>query len=148
MDVIASATVKPDRRTRSRRERGVALVEVLFGVVAVRILAALWGFLFPAFVKPKLDAAVIETDTIRAAIELYRNVDASDSACPTLDDLVAAKKLGASATEDPWGVPYVIHCGEGDEIRVLSNGPDRQPGSPDDIHDGFRTSDRMRVAAL
>jgi general secretion pathway protein G len=136
-------------RKRRRLSRGVTLVEVLIVVAIMALIAGGAAILvFPSFKKAKIEAAKLGADTVRQMAQLYLNLDATDATCPTVKDLVTAKKLEASKTDDPWGVPYVIDCQEGGEIRVLSNGADRQPGTPDDVRDDFKPSDIKRVADL
>lgn len=138
-------------RARGRRglQRGVTLVEVLIVVAIMALIAGGAALLvFPSLKKARVENAKIGGDVIRQAAQLYLNLDATDANCPTVKDLVTAKKLEASKTDDPWGLPYVIECQEGGEIRVLSNGADRQPGTPDDVRDDFKPSDIKRVAEL
>jgi general secretion pathway protein G len=60
---------------------------------------------------------------------------------------VTSKKLDGKRTDDPWGLPYKIVCGEG-EIRVISFGRDRKEGTPDDVRDDFKPADVKRVKEL
>lgn len=51
--------------------------------------------------------------------------------CPTLDDLVRADVDGRIGEGlDGWGRPYEIAC-DGDEVHVVSAGPDGRFGSDD-----------------
>jgi hypothetical protein len=53
--------------------------------------------------------------------------------CPTVDQLKAAKVIDTSFNaKDPWGNPIELVC-EGDEVRARTAGPDRKPGTADDI---------------
>ena len=36
---------------------------------------------------------------------------------------------------DPWDEPYTIIC-DGDDVGVISSGPDKQSGTEDDIYAG------------
>jgi general secretion pathway protein G len=126
---------------RNRKaSRGVTLVEVL---IVVAIMAVIAGgatlMVFPQFKKAKIDNAVIGAGVI--------NMDATDEACPTVKDLVDSKKIDPQKVDDPFGKPYRIVCEDGD-IRVISNGNDKQEGTADDIRDNFKPSDVKRVAAL
>ena len=68
---------------------------------------------------------------IDGAVQLYIMQVGGD--CPTVDDLLSEGVLGsAEYTVDPWGVRYRIECA-GDEITVMSAGPDRTFGTDDDI---------------
>lgn len=124
--------------------RGVTLVEVL---IVVSIMAVISGaaalFAVPQFKLAKLKTGVTGCATVKAAVDLYQ-VDSTGDACPTVQDLVAAKKLEASKTEDPWGMPYKIICTDAD-IKVISFGADRKEGTPDDLRDDFKAADIQRL---
>lgn len=135
--------------TKKRARRGVTLVEVLIVVAIMAIIAGGATLLvFPQFKKARVEAAKVGAEAVRQAAELYMNVDAEGGACPTVKDLVDAKKLDAKKTDDPWGQPYRIACEEGGDVRVYSNGRDAKEGTPDDVRDDFKASDIKRVADL
>ena len=137
-----------NRIRRLRKARGVTLVEVLIVLAIMALIAGSAVFLvFPQLAKAKIDTAVLSAGTIKKAAELYINIDGAQN-CPTVDDLVNAKKLEKGKTMDPWGSPYKIECKEGDEIRVISAGKDRKEGSADDVRDDFTKADIMKVANL
>jgi hypothetical protein len=58
--------------------------------------------------------------------------------CPP-DTAALARATGQRAAPDPWGTPYQLHCVEGTDgrvqawPRVFSAGPDRTPGTLDDV---------------
>ncbi len=137
------------RRIRKlRKARGVTLVEVLIVLAIMALIAGSAVFLvFPQLAKAKIDTAVLSAQTIKKAAELYNNIDGATN-CPTVDDLVNAKKLEKGKTQDPWGTAFKIECKEGDEIRVLSAGKDRKEGTPDDVRDDFTKADIQKVANL
>jgi hypothetical protein len=85
-------------------------------------------------------------DAIKHAAELYRDIEGV-SGCPTLKDLVTAKKLDRTKTDDPWGHPYQLVC-VGEEFRVVSAGKDGRFDSEDDVASDFTQSDLARVRAL
>ena len=97
--------------------------------------------------RPKVDSAQIGAGVIRQAAELYANMDDDAGRCPTLNDLVAAKRVDRHKTSDPWGQPYRVEC-IGDDVHVWSAGKDGVHRSPDDIADDFKASDVKRVAEL
>ena len=94
----------------------------------------------------RVQKAVIGADVIRHAAELFRHTEEM-SGCPTLNDLVAAKKLDRMKTDDPWGRPYQLVC-VGQEFRVLSAGKDGRFDSADDVANDFRLRDVQRVQSL
>ena len=144
----AATLASAARSMRATVDRGVTLVEVL---IVVAIMAVIAGgatlLVFPAFNKAKIDSAVVGAGVVKQAAELFMNMDATDEACPTINDLVSSKKIDGQKTDDPWGKPYKVVCQEG-EIRVVSSGKDRQDGTPDDVRDNFKPSDVKRVADL
>jgi len=113
---------------------------------AVALWMAVFALQSPNFTGKKINSAQVGAKAIRQAAELYLNMDGSSS-CPKLEALVAAKKLDAKKSGDPWGRRYRIAC-IGDEIRVTSAGKDGIYPSPDDIADNFKPSDIRRVAEL
>ena len=140
---------KAMRARRNRiKARGVTLVEVL---IVVSIMAVISGaaalFAVPMFKEAKIKTAATGCQTVKQAAELYMSMDAAGDACPTIQDLVGNKRLEASKTDDPWGMPYKINCAEG-EIHVSSSGNDRKDGTPDDIRDDFKAADIQRVKKL
>ncbi len=63
----------------------------------------------------------------------------SPNDCPTVASLAAAKELVADKP-DPWGTAYKISCVDpnapseaGDEVTVISAGPDRMMATADDV---------------
>ena len=126
-----------ENKLRKRaRARGVTLVEVLIVVAIMALISGGVGFMVMShFQKAKIDAASSETRSIRQAVIAYRafkNVDA----CPSLDDLIAARSVDAEDADDPWDSPYEVSCDDL-EVIVRSAGPDRQLGSDDDIAAGL-----------
>ncbi len=136
------------RRAR-RGRRGVTLVEVLIVVAIMSVIAGGATLLvFPAFKESRVKSAVVSAGSVKNAANLYREVDAEGGACPTIKDLIAAKKLDAKKTDDPWGNPYRIVCEDDGEVVVISNGRDGKENTPDDVRDDFKPSDVKRVAQL
>jgi general secretion pathway protein G len=140
------------RLARYRRDlaRGVTLVEVL---IVVAIMAVIAGgatmLVFPEYKKARIKAAVIGASTIKQAAQTYIEIDMVGGAdtCPTMQDLVAGRKIDRQKTDDPWGVPYVINCADG-EIHVISAGNDRKIGTPDDVRDDMKPAEVEKLAAL
>lgn len=136
------------RRLGRAVQRGVTLVEVLIVVAIMGIIAGGAAYLvFPEFKKARIKTAVVGAGVIKQAADVYRELESSSDACPTIQDLVNAKKIDGKKTEDPWGMTYKIKCEEG-EVRVVSPGNDRKEGTPDDVRDDFKPSDIEKVAKL
>jgi len=131
---------------RRRRLRGVTLVEVLIVVAIMAVIAGSAVFLvIPQLGKAKVKTTHGSAQTIRQAADVHMNVDGGE--CPTIADLVAAKKLDRNKTDDPFGTPFKITCAEG-EIRVVSAGKDKKEGTPDDIRDDMKLSELEKIADL
>jgi general secretion pathway protein G len=145
MDINVKKTVRIMRRAAAR---GVTLVEVL---IVVSIMAVISGgavvLAFPLYKEARIKTAVVSANEIKKAAQLYQEMDSTTEGCPTIQDLVSAKRLDANTANDPWGKPFRIVCGEGD-IRVLSSGNDKKDGSADDIRDDFTPVDVKRVKEL
>ena len=128
--------------------RGVTLVEVL---IVVSIMAVISGgavvLAFPLYKEARIKTAVVSAKEIKKAAQLYQEMDATTEGCPTIADLVAAKRVDSKTADDPWGKPFRIGCAEGD-IRVFSSGNDRKENTPDDIRDDFSPADVKRVKEL
>ena len=137
------------RRLTRAAARGVTLVEVL---IVVAIMAVISGGVtlvaFPLYKESRIKAAVIGCTQVKHAAELYQNLDATSDACPTMQDLVNAKKIKGNQTDDPWNTPYKLDCPVAGEVRVRSAGNDRRFETPDDIDDAFKPADVARVKNL
>jgi general secretion pathway protein G len=135
-------------RRRAAKKRGVTLVEVLIVLAIMALISGSAVFLvFPALAEAKIDTAVLSAQTVRKAAELYINIDGADG-CPTVDDLVNSRKLEKGKTNDPWGTPYKITCGEASEIRVSSAGKDKKEGTADDVRDNMTKAEIKAVGKL
>lgn len=123
-------------RSASRAgKRGVTLVEVLIVVAIMALIAGGVSFLvIPRYNEAKVKTATTTARNIRQVATQY--VALNNAECPTVQVLIAERQLdSAGDTEDPWGQPYTISCGE-DDITVTSPGPDKQEGTEDDIYAG------------
>ncbi len=142
-----SAT-KRIRRLGKAAARGVTLVEVMIVVAIMAVIAGGATYLvFPEYKKAQIKTAVVGANTVKQAAEVYRELESTSDACPTIQDLVGAKKIDGKKTEDPWGQPYAIKCEEGD-IHVVSGGRDRKTGTPDDLRDDLKPSDIEKISKL
>lgn len=111
----------------------MTLVEIMIVVIIMALIATAVG----AAVLPRLKAARIEstrTDghaVASAAIGYIMENPGGD--CPTMEDLTEDGFLSASRrTADVWDNAFVIEC-DGDDVFVISAGPDGEMGTEDDI---------------
>ncbi len=143
-----SLTIARIRAARRAAERGVTLVEVL---IVVTIMALIAGgavlVAFPQLREARVKTAITSAGAVRQAAQLYVEVDMAGNTdkCPTVEDLVASRKLERGKTEDPWGRGFKVLCVDG-EIRVLSLGADGREGTPDDVRDDTSLKDVAKIA--
>jgi hypothetical protein len=91
-----------------------------------------WPDASPPIIMPvDRTGAIGNMRVLHAAVEVWRVSNGDD--CPTLERLVEDRELAAAtSTKDDWGTPYKVVCDE-DETHIVSYGPDRREGTPDDI---------------
>lgn len=117
---------------RTTRARIVAAsIAGVVGLVALQpVVRGLIG-LRPS--RSRERAAAHGAQVILRAAELHVEVD-GPAACPTLEGMIAARRLERAKVDDPWGVPYRINCfGDPMRLRVASDGPDRKSATIDDV---------------
>lgn len=104
----------------------VAIIAVLSGIVAYSVTAG--------GEKAKNRATMATLDTVASALKTY-NLDNS-AYPPTIASLYAAKILDAAKpAKDGWGsdLIYSPQGLNGQDFTLRSPGPDKQPGTPDDV---------------
>lgn len=119
--------------SRRRARRGFSLIEIL---VVIAIIAMISGGVAVAVIKKKASADISMTktnaQTLRIAVKSWWVTHDSGS-CPTVKMLVADGELDKGKVgKDAWQQPWRLKCEDGD-VTVLSNGPDKQPDTDDDI---------------
>ncbi len=120
------------RRLLARGSAGMTLIEIMVVVIIMGLIASAVGFgVFRFLAKAKINTAQQEVAQIRSAVQIYQN-DHPDQ-CPTVDQMKEDGQLDRNASSnDPWGHAFTIGC-DGENITVVSAGPDGHPGSADDI---------------
>jgi len=114
--------------------RGMTLIEIMIVVAIIAMVAG--GVAVVAI--PKMKEAQIKTAetaarTVRSAVSQWQLSNNDYGSCPTISQLVQDKQLDAGQnTADPWGAEFKINC-ENDEVVVSSPGPDKKPGTKDDL---------------
>lgn len=103
----------------------LGIIALVSGVIAVAVI----GHLEKARVQTSRESARV----LRNAVSTYRMARAGEE-CPGVEALVAAQEIDtASKTVDAWERPFSIECDERGGITVISGGPDKKIGTPDDI---------------
>jgi general secretion pathway protein G len=118
---------------RRAAARGVTLIEILIVLAIVGLIAGGVAVVaVPKYQEAQKKQAQIDARTIHPAAEKYR-VDHPGEGCPTVELLRDKNELSrASKITDSWDSPYKIICGD-EDVTVLSFGPDKREGTPDDI---------------
>lgn len=102
----------------------IAIIALISGGVALAV--------YKYYEQARNKSARTGAETIRAGVKASW-IDASTDACPSVEQLIESEHLDdGSPRRDPWGGPWRIAC-DGTRVSVKSDGPDRQPGTPDDI---------------
>ena len=118
-------------------ERGFTLIEMLAVVTILALLATLAGrHVWIAGEKGKERIALAKCREYHDAVFMWRMF--RGGALPSSLDELRAPLDPADTRDfvrlvpDPWGQPYRLEA-SAEEIRVVSNGPDRRPDTADDI---------------
>lgn len=107
----------------------LSVAGALLAVSAVG-LSLLTGSHSPARSRETAEALRVG-ERLSAAVAAWR-VDDGDG-CPTVSQLIHEGYLDpATPTGDPWGNRFQVAC-ESDAMAVTSPGPDRLPGTRDDL---------------
>jgi len=124
---------QPRRRRPRRSLEGMTLIEIMIVVIIMAMIAtAVTLAVVPQMKKAKIKDAQTNASTIRAAVTSYMLSEGTQN-CPTVEELVEAGEITRHGRHvDPWDHDFQIEC-DGDDVNVISAGPDGQFGSEDDI---------------
>ncbi len=132
----------------ARRARGFSLIEVMVVLLIIGIMASIVA---PQILgnqdTAQLKKAAVDIQSLESAIERYR---LATNTFPTteqgLESLVSEPNIDPiprnypaggfikRLPKDPWGNDYqLISPGEVGMVDIFSYGPDREPGTDDDI---------------
>jgi type II secretion system (T2SS) protein G len=129
-----SEPARPKVGSPARSALRVALA--VAGIVAVVVLGALaygWGkFKRAGASSPRTHVILLRQATMQLRADGF-------AGCPTVQQVLelseepSRSELRKETTGvDPWGAPFQIQC-ERERVRVFSMGPDKLPGTADDI---------------
>ena len=127
-------SVKLGPMTRQRVVQAALLAALAVAAIGYAELCAPHGG--PSRVRQALTGC----RAVRVAAEIALATGPDSAPCPSVDDLVAAHQISRQQSVDPWGIPYVVRCAEG-EARAVSAGGDRVLGTADDIRDDLRPAE-------
>ena len=80
---------------------------------------------------PSDKLAMVEASGIRHEVHQFQGA-VGNTDCPTREALERYEYVPTERWRDPWGGEYRHAC-VGSSVSVRSDGPDRVPGTPDDI---------------
>lgn len=120
------------QRKSKVREAGMTLVEIMIVVIIMALIATAVGVaVLPQVKKARLKSTRTDAQAIRGAVALW--MGDNPGKCPTLKNLLEEGVLDKSKrSTDAWDHEFLIQC-DGDDVTVVSAGPDGQMGSEDDI---------------
>jgi general secretion pathway protein G len=134
------------KSNRRMRRRGFTLLEVLLVLAILVILTSTVGYYFVgAQGRANRRAAMVQINLIEKLLQDYHldvgtfpETQQGLAALRTPPAGIPNNKWAGPYAEkdipaDPWGTPYQYEFIGDEKFRVWSNGPDRQPGSADDI---------------
>jgi general secretion pathway protein G len=123
--------------------RGAIATERGFTLLEIMIVLAIMGLLvtgvsikvFSQLKKAKISTAKIGVKKVSDAAARF--MAGSGAGCPKgIEELIAQGELSKGDARDPWGTAYVFRCPgtqDPDGVDVVSWGPDKTDGTPDDI---------------
>jgi general secretion pathway protein G len=137
MEITKNQSIRRLRRSRSRARHlaraGMTLVEIMIVVIIMAMIAAAVGVaVLPRLNEARIQQARTDAQSIRGAVEMFLAQNPSAD-CPSVGELVEERVLSANTrSRDPWDNDFSVEC-EGEDITVISAGPDGQMGTEDDV---------------
>lgn len=122
------------RRTEvsKRALEGLTLIEIMIVVIIIAMIGAAAGVaILPQLEKARIKSTETDVKTIRGNAELWKAQNVGKK-CPTIQDLIDDGIQSKGKTTDAWENDYEIEC-EGNDVFVVSAGPDGEFGTDDDI---------------
>jgi general secretion pathway protein G len=127
---------------------GFSLIEIMVVLLIIGIMASMVA---PTILgnqeEAQIKKAAVDIQQLESALEMYKlknnNFPTTEQGlealvtAPTIEPLPRNFPEGGfikRLPEDPWGNPYqLLSPGELGTLDIFSNGPDREPGTDDDI---------------
>ena len=132
--MIDSRAAKRIRRmVRKKKQEGMTLIEIMIVVIIMALIATAVGVaVLPRLEKARIDSTRADAQTVRSAAIMFVGENPSGG-CPTMEDLTEGGYIDRNKrTADAWDNPFNVEC-EGDDVIVVSSGPDGQMGTEDDV---------------
>lgn len=129
-------------------QRGFSLIEIMVVLLIIGIMASMVA---PTILgnqeEAQIKKAAVDIQQLESALEMYKlknnNFPTTEQGlealvtAPTIEPLPRNFPDGGfikRLPEDPWGNAYqLLSPGELGTVDIFSNGPDREPGTDDDI---------------
>jgi general secretion pathway protein G len=129
-------------------QRGFTLIEIMVVLLIIGIMASMVA---PTILgnqeEAQIKKAAVDIQQLESALEMYKlknnNFPTTEQGLEALVNAPTIEPLPRNypengfikrLPEDPWGNPYqLLSPGELGATDIFSNGPDREPGTDDDI---------------
>ena len=112
-----------ERTRRPRSRRGMTMMEIMIVITIIVLLTGvlMWGIMGTAQAAYQ-DSARLQIGKIEQDVVLFKMKK------KRLPETLAELYKNEPAPTDPWGNPYQLEAGHGDELAVVSLGADGKPG--------------------
>ncbi|NBY18857.1 type II secretion system protein GspG [bacterium] len=141
--------MKRKKQHKKRYNKGFTLVEIMIVLALVVMLGSFAGVkLIDQFKRAKVDATKVQIASFKQVLDAYflahNTYPETNQGLEALISKPTSGKvpenypeggyLGKKAIpKDPFGSDYHYECEDGQTYSITSDGPDRKPGTADDI---------------
>ena len=132
-DPIRSRARRRMWANRPRRRAGMTLIEIMIVVIIMALIATAVGVaVLPRLKQARIDSSHTDAQSVRGTAVMFI-MENPGSDCPSIEDLLEGGYVDRGRrTTDAWDRAFVIEC-EGEDVTVISAGPDGEMGTEDDI---------------